>query len=382
MYKLDCRSGLEQGGKGFDLIIRQKSCPSLPAANPRCSGVFGSPTLVLQNPGLPGQYRCEYVLRPAARVPQTSLCLAQFQFQQFNIQSSEGCAGDRLQVGDQDVLCGTLGGSRTYQFLGELHVNFFSGGAGTSGAFRIIVTQLGCTPLNLAPNPHPVPTPPTIFPPVPTPPTIFPPVPTPPTIFPPVPTPPTIFPTLPQCCSGVYQGQLMLVASPGFPFDNGNEQTDCTYEIRPYSGSACRLKIMFKLFWVGQEGCGEVDGRRYCGCKTGTVIRSGFLPGRNKYLRYRRGRNAGGFLLEIFQESCADWSRSDTGARDSEGIPLTEPTLSRNVTNLTKHKDEREYLSTVPEIVEENSIANNRDQRSVLLRNLAQGGLEFLEEMS
>jgi hypothetical protein len=110
--------------------------------------------------------------------------------------------------------------------------------------------------------------------------------------------------------------------APGFPFSNINEDIDCIYEIRPSSPGACRLRILFKLFWVGQEdsyvGCAggflEIDGRRYCDCIIGLIVISSFEDfgnGRQKVLRYKKDanvRNSGGFLLEVFQEECTGWS--------------------------------------------------------------------------
>lgn len=120
----------------------------------------------------------------------------------------------------------------------------------------------------------------------------------------------------------MYSERLLFIASPGFPFNNANNDVDCVYDIRPYSPSACGLRILFKLFWVGQAdafgGCSggflEIDGRRYCDCIVGFTVVSLFDfwgTERRKILRYRQAgnvRNSGGFLLEIFQEDCTGWS--------------------------------------------------------------------------
>lgn len=117
--------------------------------------------------------------------------------------------------------------------------------------------------------------------------------------------------------------------SPGFPFSNANENVDCLYDIRPSSPDVCRLRILFKLFWVGEKdsysGCSggflEIDGHFYCDCIVGLTVISRFDvwgDRKQKLLRYRKdsdGRNSGGFLLEVLQEDCSDhspWSRQDT----------------------------------------------------------------------
>lgn len=120
----------------------------------------------------------------------------------------------------------------------------------------------------------------------------------------------------------MHSARLLYITSPGFPFNNANNDVDCVYDIRPYSPSACRLRILFKLFWVGEAdgfgGCSggflEIDGRRYCDCIVGFRVVTLFDvwgSERRKILRYRQAgnvRNSGGFLLEILQEDCTGQS--------------------------------------------------------------------------
>jgi hypothetical protein len=122
----------------------------------------------------------------------------------------------------------------------------------------------------------------------------------------------------------------MILVSPGFPFSSTNENVDCLYDIRPSSPDVCSLRILFKLFWVGDRdsyaGCSggflEIDGLRYCDCIVGLTVPSLFDDlgdGRHKVLRYRKEAGAGdsgGFLLEVFQEECTGRSprrRQDNG---------------------------------------------------------------------
>ena len=126
---------------------------------------------------------------------------------------------------------------------------------------------------------------------------------------------------------------MFFIVSPGFPLGNANDDLDCIYQIQPYSPNVCRLRILFKLFWVGRAdsytGCSggflEIDGYQYCDCIIGFTVMSVFESvgnGRQKLLRYRQEGNAansGGFLLEIFQEECTGgtpWSRHDVNARE------------------------------------------------------------------
>jgi len=317
------------GHKVFDVAIKQVPCPQLPAPNRECSRDFSSRSGVLQSPGYPGPYpgdiRCQYVIRAATpSAPELSLCQAQFTFDTFSVDSSDGCTKDRLEIGDQEPVCGFLNGIRTYEFLGELHVDFYSDGIGNDGGFQIGVVQRQCRTLNIPDGgelPPPVLTPqrqPPVLPPQP-----------PSPLLPSQPPPPALQAMThasqfhrPLCCNQLYSGRLLFIASPGFPFNNANDDVDCVYDIRPYSPNACGLRILFKLFWVGQVdgygGCSggflEIDGRLYCDCIIGfTVVSSfdGWGNERRKILHYRQAgnvRNSGGFLLEIFQEDCTGWS--------------------------------------------------------------------------
>ena len=353
------------GHKGFDVAIEQVPCPQLPAPNWGCSRDFSSRSVVLQSPGYPGPYpgdtRCQYVIRAATTgAPGLSLCQAQFTFDTFSVDSSDGCTKDRLEIGDQEPVCGFLNGIRTYEFLGELHVDFYSDGIGNVGRFRIGVVQRQCRTLNvpdvgelpppvlppqrqspalqpqtqppllqqnlasplLTPQPQLQTLPPQLRPP------LLPSQPPSP-LFPSQPPPPALQPTThtspfhrPLCCNHVHSARLLYITSPGFPFNNANNDVDCVYDIRPYSPSACRLRILFKLFWVGEAdgfgGCSggflEIDGRRYCDCIVGFRVVTLFDvwgSERRKILRYRQAgnvRNSGGFLLEILQEDCTGQS--------------------------------------------------------------------------
>ncbi|XP_069687502.1 uncharacterized protein [Periplaneta americana] len=386
------RSGDVGGRGGFDIIVRQIQCRNPPAVNPECSGVFSNRNFILQSPGYPRPYpnnvRCQYTIRALPSPFQQSLCTAEFYFEKFSTETSQGCYKDRLEVGDQDVLCGFFSGIRVYQFIGELRVTFVSDGSENEGGFRINVVLQECNGINLPPGtslPPPLPPvqppQPPILPPLPPQPPILPPIqppilppippvlpqppilppiqplppqppilppilpfpPQPPVLPPPIGPYPPISPSppsyLPFCCGKVYQERQFILTSPGFPFSTSNDNTDCVYQIHPYSSTVCRLRILFKLFWVGQEdsytGCVgdflEIDGRRYCGCRTGVMVLSVFedqRSGKPKFVRYRRNTNSnqsGGFLLEISQENCENWvpwSRQDDINKSYNNKPI------------------------------------------------------------
>ncbi|XP_063974649.1 uncharacterized protein LOC135161208 [Diachasmimorpha longicaudata] len=118
-----------------------------------------------------------------------------------------------------------------------------------------------------------------------------------------------------QCCGNLFSGQRFLLTSPGFPtlLYNGNSY-DCTYNIALQSQNICRLRLNFKFFNLGTDdpfcnsGYLEIDGRKYCGCKTGLSITSDVLnsPAKTIGVRYvglpRTKLN--GFVMEVVQESC------------------------------------------------------------------------------
>lgn len=316
------RTGAAEGRKGFDIAVRQVPCPLTSVPHRECSANFSGRSFVLQSPGYPASYpgnvHCQYVIRAAGPSPQQSLCQAAFSFESFNVDSSEGCSRDRLEIGDQDVLCGFFNGVRTYEFVGELRAHFYSDDFGNQGGYRISVVQQGCRILNLLPSGGVDPVPPT-------------------PVSPPF--------HLPLCCGKVYSGHQFFLASPGFPFNHANQDTDCVYEIHPSSPGVCKLRILFKFFRVGQEesygvcsgGFLEIDGRQYCGCVLGLTVTSAFDDqgsGRQKALRYRNVANSGGFLLQVFEEDCTGfpaWVRQDTSGQFQQHYKTTSPYYSVNV---------------------------------------------------
>lgn len=121
--------------------------------------------------------------------------------------------------------------------------------------------------------------------------------------------------TLPSCCINVYNQKRFYIISPGFP-TGANNHNDCLYYIEQHHPNICRLRIEFKYFLMGDwqrniyNQCAknfiEIDGHRYCGCKTGTVIYTQWSV-TPKVIRFSNAPNyAGiqGFILDITQEDC------------------------------------------------------------------------------
>lgn len=124
--------------------------------------------------------------------------------------------------------------------------------------------------------------------------------------------------TLPSCCINIFNQQKFYLISPGFPnvprFSN-----DCLFHIERLHSDFCRLRIEFKYFLLGdwqqrqqkqQRQCThsfvEIDGRRFCGCKTGYVhyTQWGPSPKSIRFSNMLQYPGIQGFILEITQEPC------------------------------------------------------------------------------
>ncbi|XP_058453821.1 uncharacterized protein LOC131431890 [Malaya genurostris] len=111
----------------------------------QCGGVFKRLQTELLSPGYPDNYgdglRCEYTFKSPF------VCSSQyhFQFLDFGLEPSRNCYKDRLVVGDEEVLCGTVIGSKKYNSSnGILKVKFVTDGWGSDRGFRIVVTRQPC----------------------------------------------------------------------------------------------------------------------------------------------------------------------------------------------------------------------------------------------
>ncbi|XP_004521933.1 uncharacterized protein LOC101451619 [Ceratitis capitata] len=143
--------------------------------------------------------------------------------------------------------------------------------------------------------------------------------------------------TTQQCCTSSFHQKRFYLSSPGFPrtaFTSllPTQQRDCKFGLEKNADNICRLRIEFKFFDFGQTYVGtgavqgnvnvaisttrdictedfiEIDGERFCGCRTGHVYTSTWGLGA-KQIRMRMGYSgvpSSGFLLEIYQEECQE----------------------------------------------------------------------------
>ncbi|XP_001654933.2 uncharacterized protein LOC5573893 [Aedes aegypti] len=110
-----------------------------------CGGVFKRLQNEIMSPGYPDQYgeelRCEYTFKSPF------VCSSQyhFQFLDFALEPSRNCYKDRLVIGDEEILCGTVLGSKTYNSTdGILKIKFVTDGWGSDRGFRLVVTRQPC----------------------------------------------------------------------------------------------------------------------------------------------------------------------------------------------------------------------------------------------
>lgn len=110
-----------------------------------CGGVFKRLQNEIMSPGYPEQYgeelRCEYTFKSPF------VCSSRYhvQFLDFSLEPSRNCYKDRLAVGDEEILCGTILGSKTYNSTdGILKMKFVTDGWGSDRGFRIVVTRQPC----------------------------------------------------------------------------------------------------------------------------------------------------------------------------------------------------------------------------------------------
>uniref|UniRef100_A0A182X118 CUB domain-containing protein n=1 Tax=Anopheles quadriannulatus TaxID=34691 RepID=A0A182X118_ANOQN len=116
-----------------------------------CGGVYKRLQSEIRSPGFPADYQghlhCEYTFKSPF------VCSSQyhFQFLDFSLEPSRNCSKDRLVVGEEEVLCGTVIGSKLYDAPGGvLRVKFVTDGWGSGRGFRLLVTRQPCSEDNEA----------------------------------------------------------------------------------------------------------------------------------------------------------------------------------------------------------------------------------------
>ncbi|XP_011498834.1 PREDICTED: uncharacterized protein LOC105362972 isoform X2 [Ceratosolen solmsi marchali] len=117
-----------------------------------------------------------------------------------------------------------------------------------------------------------------------------------------------------ECCRMPLSRRFSL-SSPGFPGGVSTRNTfSCRYTITKSSPDICRLRLNFRFFNFGGDdqycnyGYVEIDGRRYCGCKSGLSLQVSFTDYIAKSIfvmnsGYPRSKFSG-FLIDVIQEPC------------------------------------------------------------------------------
>lgn len=315
-----------------------------------CGGIFRDKQFVIKSPRYPNNYpkqsNCEYVFYSPF------VCTNEFhiQFLDFQLEPSLSCGKDKVLIGSGEVLCGQVIGIMKYKATnGTLRIKFISDETIENKGFELLVTRLPCSTngsniddnfsetttdsvINIpsavpvtkidsvseennvisidpsAPNPDSESVPET---------TVAKPICISQTrqngIWPPAtfyPSPP-VLPVLPSCCVNIYNQQKFYLISPGFP--NAPFPSDCLFFVERSHPNICRLRIDFNYFLLEdwqQHQCTnsfvEIDGRRFCGCKTGTTYYTqwGPSPKSIRFANIPRYGGIQGFILEVTQEEC------------------------------------------------------------------------------
>jgi CUB domain len=116
------------------------------AAQSDCGGTFKNLQSLIQSPGYPSMSyppntMCEYTLRSPY------VCPNEFhvQFLDFSLEPSENCERDFVQIGDGEILCGSVIGVKKYSATdGILKISFKTDDDNNERGFRLLVTRLPC----------------------------------------------------------------------------------------------------------------------------------------------------------------------------------------------------------------------------------------------
>lgn len=325
-----------------------------------CGGIFREKQVLIRSPNYPNHYypknrNCVY------NFYSPFVCVNHFhiQFLDFQLEPSIGCSKDKMIISQDEVLCGQVIGIMKYKATnGTLKIQFISDQTIENKGFELLVTRLPCesdkpaddksiksstnlpTTISLTVDSNWNPRQESIEPfekqtnhslenksettyikPVCVKKSqaqlngIWPTVQW-PNSFPPTAISPGFLPgpsTLPSCCINIYNQQTFYLISPGFPrvsrFPN-----DCLFYVERLHQNVCRLRIEFKYFLLGesthQNQCThsylEIDGQRFCGCRTGTIYRTQWAasPKSIRFTNLLQYSGIQGFVLEITQEPC------------------------------------------------------------------------------
>ncbi|GFQ75093.1 cubilin, partial [Trichonephila clavata] len=195
------------------------------ARDSECGGNRTESEFSLRSPGFPVQYpsktKCDWkVVRRSGDV-----CGLELTFQTFDLEPSDNCTYDYLQV-DQNRLCGKIndGSVRVFMFAeNETALRFVSDNQNSRSGFDIRVRQIT-----------------------------------------------TCNPDAPGfSCSRTYDQKEFFLRSPDYP-GNYSHDANCTYRIIRHSKRVCAIKVTFATFHLEESvNCKNdffsVDDRKFCG---------------------------------------------------------------------------------------------------------------------
>lgn len=320
-----------------------------------CGGIYRDKQAIIQSPRYPNVYpknvQCVYTFYSPF------VCTSEFhiQFLDFQLESSLTCSKDRLSIGNDEKLCGQVIGIMKYKAMnGILRINFTTDATIETKGFKLLVTRLPCVTDDIDIENNLIENPSTFLPQI-EPIVVRSTTETQPIIAKnnnhpdtklfvipklyqtesvPMPTnlkpyctsqthnnglwpnqiPQSILSTssLASCCLNVYNQKRFYIISAGFPTGT-NYINDCLYFIERHNANVCRLRVEFKYFLLGDwqnQRCTnsfiEIDGKRFCGCKTGTVYFTqwGATLKTIRFANLLMGAGIQGFILDIVQEDC------------------------------------------------------------------------------
>nr|XP_023023644.1 zinc metalloproteinase nas-39-like [Leptinotarsa decemlineata] len=271
-----------------------------------CGGVFTEKQFFLQSPKYPQNYtpnlNCDYFLKGPE-------CPTHYKidFHHFHLENSVGCIKDRLEIEDQDALCGRKNTSKTYFAKnGSLHLKLKSDNDSSEKGFKMFITRSDCeeksiqsehttTRKSIDTNETQLVPESTTFPFV-------------------LHNMPNLMPQQPECCSNIYNSKRFLLTSPDFPYSL-NRKTKCSIQIRKANDNICRVRMNFLFFWLGTTlynncpyGSLEIDGKYICGCNKELKLTTTFGGSNLKTLVFTSEgielNFPSGFVLEITQDEC------------------------------------------------------------------------------
>lgn len=242
------------------LLIPWVSSSDLPTYN-QClpNQTITQDTFILESPIETSNRTCLYTIPTNKSCPTLTV-----KIHSFNIPYSKGCK-NRLEIGDQDALCGVNYGEREYT-----NPTTFKYKSNLPGNYKLEISKKCRTKRYLQVYPR----------------------------------------NLPQCCRNLYNQPRFYLTTPLFPNSTPN---DCVFVINRSGPNVCGVRLFLKYALVGTEDCRsgfvEVGGQRYCGCKTGMVVSVSYNYGDSIIVRYRNDGHsnqgsANGLLVEVTQLGC------------------------------------------------------------------------------